>query len=205
MTAQLSRSKLFCVTLLFTRNRIVYLQSLLHFVLHLKTFAMNFRRRNQDVHQNLSYDNKSFQMVTLNRPPINPPVPSGNPSLPHSRNLGPPNSGNLVPPHSCNLDPPHSRNLVPPHSRNPGPPHCRNLGPPHCRNPGPPLSGNLVPPMPKRSNSNSSYVKMNSAAVNKETLYEKVERNEPLYAEVGRPQSFNEYSEPGRECSNADN
>ena len=120
-------------------------------------------------------------MVTLNRPPINPPVPSGNPSLPNSHNLGPP----------------HFRNPGPPRSRNPGPPHSGNLVPPH--------SGNLVPPMPKRSNSNSSYVKMNSAAVNKETLYEKVERNEPLYAEVGRPQLFNEYSEPGRECSNADN
>ena len=142
---------------------------------------MNFRRRNQDVHQNLSYNNKSFQMVTLNRPPINPPVPSGNQGLPHSHNLVPPHSGNLVLPHSGNLVPPNSGNLVLPHS---------------C---------NLVPPMPKRSNSNSSYVKMNSAAVNKETLYEKVERNEPLYDEVGRPQWLNEYSEPGKECSNADN
>ena len=96
-------------------------------------------------------------MVTLNRTPINPPVPSGNQGLPHSRNLGPPHSDNLV------------------------------------------------PPMANRSNSNSSYVKMNSAAVDKETLYEKAERNEPLYDEVGRPQSFNEYSEPEKGCTNTDN
>ena len=112
-------------------------------------------------------------MVTLNRPPINPPVPSGNQGLPHSHNLGPPDSGNLLLPHSHNLGPPHS--------------------------------GNLVPPMANRSNSNSSYVKMNSAAVDKETLYEKAERNEPLYDEVGRPQSFNEYSKPEKGCTNTDN
>lgn len=88
-------------------------------------------------------------MVTLNRPPINPPVPSG------------------------------------------------NLGPPH--------SGNLAPPMVGRSNSNSSYVKMNPASVDKETLYEKVGRIESLYDEVGPHQWSNEYSEPGKECTNADN
>lgn len=118
---------------------------------------MNFRRGKQDIHQNLSYNNKGFQMVTLNRPPINPPVPSGN--------LGPPHSGKLAPPHS----------------------------------------GNLAPPMVVRSNSNSSYVKMNRASVDKETLYEKVGRIESLYDEVGPLQWSNEYSEPGKERTNADN
>lgn len=110
---------------------------------------MNFRRANQDTHQNLSYNNKGFQMVTLNRPQINPPV----------------RFGNMVPPHS----------------------------------------GNLAPPMVNRSNSNSSYVKMNPAAVNKEILYEKVGRIESLYDEVGPLQWSNEYSEPGKERTNADN
>ena len=126
---------------------------------------MNFRRANQDTHQNLSYNNKSFQMVTLNRPQINPPV----------------RFDNMVPPHSGNMAPPHAVNLAPPHS------------------------GNLGPPMVNRSNSSSSYVKMNPAAVNKEILYEKAGRIESLYDEVGPLQWSNEYSEPGKERTNADN
>ena len=118
---------------------------------------MNFREANQDTHQNLSYNNKSFQMVSLNRPQINLPVPSGN--------LSPPHAGILSPSHSSNL----------------------------------------VPPMVDRSSTSSPYMKMNPAAVNKEILYEKAGRIEPLYDEVGPHQWSNEYSEPGKEHTNADN
>ena len=74
------------------------------------------------------------------------------------------------------------------------------LNRPPINPPLPPHSGQLGPPVMYRSESNASYIKMNSAAVKADTFNEFYEKEgskeEPLYERVGPSQWPSEYAEP---------
>ena len=73
------------------------------------------------------------------------------------------------------------------------------LNRPPINPPLPPHSGQLGPPVMYRSESNASYIKMNSAAVKADTFnefYEEGSKEEPLYERVGPSQWPSEYAEP---------
>ena len=74
------------------------------------------------------------------------------------------------------------------------------LNRPPINPPLPPHSVQLGPPVMYRSESNASYIKMNSAAVKADTFNEFYEKEgskeEPLYERVGPSQWPSEYAEP---------